>query len=463
LAYTGLQPGAQRAAARIVLCYEGLRLEADICPVKGAEERFPANGGPCLIRSVQPFAAGSAAKEGFGSGFMKAFLLAGATVAAAIAAPALAGPADWTLSPWSTNLSNLSLTIGGQALGTVFTADQPAAPGIDKTSASGAATLTASVQRDYDSGLTLALKSAFEIYHDRLSGDNYGDDFVQKVYAVAQTGLGRVEIGMTDGAVYALAVTGPVVDDQTTLDNANATFFRDPSTGRAFVKTFALSSAAESSFNYAKVSYYTPRLFGVQLAASYTPSEGKDVIPFLSGGPRVPNRQESFWEAAVSYSDTFGPVSLGVYGGVMFAHADGAAKTAGHEGLTEWSVGSEIDYSLNDDVKLAVGGGYRRSNAYAFEINDVLADGATSSAHLSATLSSGPWIVGGEVGDGTAEGAPKLGVHGVSTSVGYVFNANLQATIGWQQLRYDRDAGTFYNGAPRIRMDAAFLHLRLHV
>jgi len=147
----------------------------------------------------------------------------------------------------------------------------------------------------------------------------------------------------------------------------------------------------------------------------------------------------------------------------MFAHADGGTKTAGHEGLTEWGLGSEIDYNVTDDLKLAIGGGYRRSNAYSFDINNVLASGQTSSAHLSATLSTGAWIVGGEYGDGTAEGAPKLGVDGVSASVGYVFNANLQATLGWQQLRYDRDAGTFYNGAPRIRMDAAFLHLKLHI
>jgi hypothetical protein len=413
---------------------------------------------------MQPFAAGNAGEGGFGSGVMKAVLLAGAAMAALLAAPAAAsGLGDWTINPWTTNLSNVSLTVGGRAHGTVLSADQPTAAGIDRTTASGAATLTTTLQRDYDSGLTLALKGAFEIYHDRLSGDNYGNDFVEKVYVVAQTGLGRVEIGMTDGAAYALAVTGPVVDDETTLDNTNATFFRDPSTGRAFVNVFALSSAAESSLNYAKISYYTPRLFGVQLAASYTPSEGKDVVPFLSSGPRAPNRQESMWEAAVSYSDTFGPLSLGVYGGFTFAHADGATKTVGHEGLTEWSLGSEVDYNLDDDVKLAVGGGYRRSNAYAFDINNVQADGVTSSAHLSATMSTGPWIVGGEYGDGTAEGAPKLGVRGVSASVGYVFNANLQATLGWQQLRYSRDAGTFYNGAPRIRMDAAFLHLKLHV
>ncbi len=396
---------------------------------------------------------------------MKAYLLAGAALAGFLAAPAMASSlGDWNINPLTKDFDNLTLTVGGTAQGTAFTANQPDAAGIDKTSATGALAVTTSLERDYDSGLTLELKGAFEAYHDKLSGDNYGDDFVQKVYGVAQTGLGRVELGMTDGAAYALAVTGPVVDDATSLDNPNATFFRDPTTGRAFTNVFTLNSAVESSLNYAKVSYYTPRLFGLEVAASYTPSEGKDVLPFVSRGPQVANRQKSIWEAAVSYSDYFGPFSVGFYGGLAVAHAE--AKTPGHAGLTDWGVGSEIDYNVNDDVKLAVGGAYRRSNTYAFDINDAQANGGTESAHLSTTLTYGPWIVGGEYGSGTANSPVSgavIGVRGVNASVGYVFNANLQATIGWQQLHYSRNVGAFYNGAPRIGMDAVFLHLKLHV
>ncbi|MDE1938354.1 MAG: hypothetical protein KGI68_04990 [Alphaproteobacteria bacterium] len=394
---------------------------------------------------------------------MKAYLLAG--LAGFLAAPAMAsGLGDWNIDPYTHDVGNLSLTIGGTAQGTAFAAHQPTAAGIDKTSATGALAITTALERDYDSGLALSLKGAFEAYHDKLSGDNYGDNFVQKVYGVAQTGLGRVELGMTDGAAYALAVTGPVVDDATSLDNPNATFFRDPTTGRAFNKVFTLNSAVESSLNYAKVSYYTPRLFGLELAASYTPSEGKDVIPFLSRGPQVSNRQKSIWEGAVSYSDYFGPFSVGFYGGLAVAHAE--AKTPGHAGLTDWGVGSEIDYNINDDMKLAVGGAYRHSNTFAFDINDAQANGGTESAHLSTTLTYGPWIVGGEYGSGTADSpvsASIIGVRGVNASVGYVVNANLQATVGWQQLHYSRNAGAFYNGAPRIGMDAVFLHLKLHV
>ena len=391
---------------------------------------------------------------------MKAHLLA--TAAIVMVVPAAAS--DWTIDPWTGEFGSYSYAVGGEARGALFIPDMPDAPGFQQHWATGAADLNLRLQRDYDSGLSIALKSTFEVARDKLSFDNYGGDLVQKVYGVVQTGLGRVELGMTDGAAYALSVTGPVVDGATSLDNANTTFFLDPTTGAAFTNVFALNSAVESSLNYAKISYYTPRLFGIQLAVSYTPSEGKDVIPFLNNGPNVANRQKSIWETAASYSNTFGRTSIGFYAAAAFGH--GERKTPGHAGLTEWGLGSEIDYDLNDEMKLAFGGAWRHTNTYAFNIYDARTTGGTESAHLSSTLTWGAWIFGGEYGRGTAGGdgfAPTVGTHGWQASVGYVFNANLQATAGWQQLRYSRDIGVFYNGAPRIEMNAFFVHLKMHV
>jgi hypothetical protein len=161
------------------------------------------------------------------------------TVAAilAVLAPAQASAAgwdDWSISPMTGTIGELNYSIGGQAYGSAYTADQPSAAGLDKTGVTGAASLNARLQRDYDSGLSLSLKGTFEIYHDQLSGDNYGSDFLQKLYGSAQTGLGRIDVGMSDGAAYALSITGPTVDPEVTIDNSNATFFRDPSTKRAF-------------------------------------------------------------------------------------------------------------------------------------------------------------------------------------------------------------------------------------
>jgi len=382
----------------------------------------------------------------------------------------LAGPAgavdlsDWSVAPYETTIGDdLIFKLHGQADGSAYVSDQPAAPGLDDGGATGAAQVAASLERDYDSGLVLALKSTFEVYHDRLSGDNYGSDFVQKVYGQMQTGLGRVEIGNTDGAIYAMAVTGPTVEGFTSIDNPNVTFFRDPS-GHAFAEQFALNSAVETSLNYAKISYYTPRLFGVQLGASFTPSEGKDVVPFANTGPRVDDRQTNIWELAAGYSNYFGPLQVQVSGGWSTGHDD--LKTAGHAGLTDWSLGTELDYALNDDWKLAVGGAYRSANAYRFDVNSVFDSGETDSAHLSATLTHGSWILGAELGDGTAEGrlgAATLGLHAASATIGYVLNSNLQLNVGWEQFAYHRDAGTFYNGRDRIKMNAGFLNFEFKV
>jgi hypothetical protein len=392
-------------------------------------------------------------------------------ILAAVALAAPAGPAaaldlsDWSVPPYQTGLGDdLQLKLGGLAFGSLYDSDQPDFASFNSVGVTGAAVATASVERVYDSGLVLSLKSAFQLYHDRLSVDNYGGDFLEKLYGVVQTGLGRVEIGNADGAAYALAVSGPVAEGDIAIDNANVTFFRDPSTGRAFINVFALNSTSEASLNYAKISYYTPRLFGVELAVSFTPSEGKDVLPFLSNGPQVPDRQKSIWEAAASYNGYFGPASLGLSAAWSGGHDDN--KTAGHAGLSDWSLGAELDYALNEDVKLAIGGAVRRSNAYAFDINEVMASGETTSKHLSATVTYGPWIVGGEWGNGAADGRlgePTIGVHGASATIGYVVNSNLQLDVGWERFNYSRDTGVFYNGRPRIRMDAGFLHFQFQV
>lgn len=375
-----------------------------------------------------------------------------------------AGWDDWSLSPLAGDVGSLTYAVGGQAYGSAFTADQPGAAGLDTSGVTGAASINTRLQRDYDSGLSLALKATFEIYHDHLSGDNYGSDFVQKVYGAAQTGLGRVEVGMTDGAAYALSITGPTVNPEVTIDNSNAEFFRDPSTGKAFTNIFALNSAVESSLNYAKVSYYTPRLFGVQIAASFTPSEGKEVIPFLNTGPHAANRQTNMWEAAINYSNNFGPVTFGVYGGIILGHD--AAKTPGHKGLTDWGVGTELDWDVNDDVKISAGGAFRQADTYAFHINTAFASGNTQSLHLSSSVTYGSWSAGVEFGNGRTDGflgAPTLSTHALLVDAAYTVNTNLQLSAGWEKLNYSRTSGTFYSGAPLISMDAAFLHAVLNI
>jgi outer membrane protein OmpU len=371
---------------------------------------------------------------------------------------AMADPiSDWNVQPYSLDLGNAQFSLGGSADGAIYTNEADG----NHTGATGSLLLTPKLRRDYDSGLGLSLQASILAYHDELSGLRYGGDVFEKVFFTLQTGLGRVEIGQADGAAYALSVAGPKVDPDTSIDDADMSFFRDPSTGHAFIGIFPLRSEVMASSNYAKLSYFTPRLFGMQFAASFTPSQGKDVVPFVNDGPSVPDRQKRIWETALSYSDTFGDATVKAYAGASMAHD--AARTEDHQGLTDWALGASVDYPLNDDVKLSVGGAYRDTNACAFDLDNVLAAGSTKAAHVSAEVTYDSWAGGFEYSTGTADGSPRLGVDGYETTIGYRINANLQLSGGWQHLSYRRDSGAFFNGDDRISMDAEFIHLKFHV
>ncbi|MES2256044.1 MAG: hypothetical protein V4559_13505 [Pseudomonadota bacterium] len=363
-----------------------------------------------------------------------------------------------TLSQFQLPVGNAELSVGGTASGAVFDSSLKRQP-----AASGSSKLMARLHRDYDSGLSLGLNATLAA-SDPLSRGRYGGDFFEKVFGEVRTGLGRVEIGQTDGAGYAVAAGGPKVDAQVSLDDPQTSFFRNPITNQAAIDMFALRTSVGASSNYAKFAYVSPALFGAQLALSFTPNQGKQVLPFLTAGPDVPGRQVAIWEAGLRYSTDFGPVSLTGYGGVAEGRAE--HKLVRQEGVSDLGAGLRADYTVNDDLSLSLGGSYRHSNAYAFDIAQSF-DGATTRAlHVSASANYGSWVAGVEYGNavaGSPPGQPRLELNGYQASIGYVLNTNWQITGGWQRLDYARNSGVFFNGGPRLDMDAGFLHLNLHV
>ena len=255
-------------------------------------------------------------------------LLGGALLAAA-AMPG-AGISDSWADSWDGVIpvyraapGDAALEIDALASGAVFSSD-----GHGGQNASGAAKLMPRLHRDYDTGLSLGVDATLTA-SDVLSRGRYGGDVFEKAFGDVRTGLGRLEIGQTDGAAYALAVTGPKVDDQVSLDNPQTTFFRDPSTRHAFTDVFTLRTEIGASSNYAKFAYISPALFGAQLALSFTPNQGKELLPFAHEGPHVAGRQADIWEGAVKYADDIGPLSVSAYGGGAFGRAEHKAVGTG--------------------------------------------------------------------------------------------------------------------------------------
>ena len=378
----------------------------------------------------------------------------------ALANPAEAGIADWNVTPLSADLDGWLGTLGGQADAALYASDQPG--GLGRAGTTGNLQLDGKLERLFDNGWNVSLHTSFEAWHDRLSGDNYGNDVIQKLYGSLLIKYGRFEIGQEDGAAYKMAITGPLVAEAPAIDDANMSFFKTPD-GEAFTDFFDVRTGVFASQNFAKFSYYSPRLFGIQIGASYTPHMAKDVLPFLSAGPHVADRQHNMMEGAANWEHHSGAWTLGAYGGLALAW--NAARTSGHGNLYDGAVGWQAQYNFGEET-LAVGGAYHQSNAYGFDPGNAFARGETQAVHLSSTLTSGPWIFGLEYSDGIAGAqgaAPRLDAKGYETAVGYQLNSSMQLTAGFQQLDDRQSIGTFYNGKPHIRMNAGFLEFNFHV
>jgi hypothetical protein len=374
----------------------------------------------------------------------------------AAAAEARAQAWDGTIPAYQFFPGNAELDVNALAGGAGFSAS-----GHGGQNVSGVAKLMPRLHRDFDSGLSLGLDATLTAA-DPLSYGRYGGDVFEKAYGDVRTGLGRLEIGETDGAGYDLAVTGPKVDDQVSLDNPQTSFFRDPSTGRAFTDIFALRTEVGASSNYAKLAYVSPNLFGAQLALSFTPNQSRAVPPFVHEGPHVADRQADIWEGAIRYEDELGPVSVTAYGGV--AEGRGEHKRTGQEGVSDYGFGLKADYPVNDELSFSLGGAFRQSNAYAFEIAQSFNTATTRARQASAAVNYGSWILGLEYGDGNAgqvPGAPHLSLTGYQAGLGYQFSSGIGISTGWQRLSYARGNGAFYNGNSRIELDAGFLHLTI--
>jgi hypothetical protein len=373
------------------------------------------------------------------------------------APPARAELSDLTLTPPDVPLGEARLRLDALAAGAVIAGGGPAATGVAK--------LMPRLQRDYDSGLALALAGTFTLA-DPLSRGRYNGDPVEQLYGEVRTGIGRVEVGIVDGAGYALKLALPAADDQISLDDAQTSFFRAPSGHRALTDLFALRTEVGASSNYGKIAYVSPQLFGVQVALSFTPSQGKQ-LPFLDAGPDVPGRQADIWEAALRYSTMAGPVSLSAYAAAAESRAE--HKQPGQVGVGDLGLALRADYPLDDEITVSLGGAYRQSNAYAFDIERSYEGADTRVLHLSAGLTDGTWSAALEYGNGVAGAPPglgaaaaRLGLNGMEASLGYALSPGIQVSAGVQHLNYGRDRGVFADGTVRLSRDAAFLHLTLH-
>jgi len=370
-----------------------------------------------------------------------------------------------SFDPPAVYFGNYEARLEGFASGTYFGAKQESGPSYspryEDSGWAGIALASLRVQRLHDSGLITGMRANFLLARDSLSADTYGNDTIQKFYVYVQSGIGRVEIGQQDGAAATLGLKGPQVDDHVSLENPDSRLFRNPVTGEAFNMFTGENTAVKASSNASKISFISPRLFGVELGISYTPNLVKGPVPFLFSNPsNGPNTQASIWEGVITYTRQLGEIDAGI----SAAYARGALRnpTPGSADIYDWAVGLQFEAEIIDDVELSWGGGFRASNGYGFSRKTVYEGSPTQRVYFSAMAQMDSWKLGGEYSNTSLDatnGVPEFAVTGYQATLGYALNDNWQVSSGWQFYNYERDIGAFYNGNQRINMNAGFVTL----
>jgi hypothetical protein len=361
--------------------------------------------------------------------------------------------------PLAWNFGDIDLTLGGLAGGALSWSSQggPADPaGSGRTNASGELRSWVRVQRSFDNGMILGVRTDLLLLHDRLSGDIYDNDTVERFYAFWQMGFGRFELGEQDGAAYTLALTGPEIDPLVSLEARHISLFRNPATGRDFGQFFKQVTAVQSSSNDAKINYLTPRLFGIQFGASFTPETVRSPLPWTGNPQNSANAQHDIWEIGASYTGYVSDVALGLTGG--YAQGTQRQAVAGGADLYDWSTGAELATTI-EDVKLTLGGAWRETNAWLLDVNEVAQGTHTSGEHFSALAEWERWRLGVETSSAHAAGAVDYAITGYQTTLGFQLTPAIELTGGWQWYHYARNTGLFYNGLPTIRMNAGYFGL----
>lgn len=311
------------------------------------------------------------------------------------------------------------------------------------------------LQRIYDSGLIVGGWASFLLAHDELSGDNYGNDFIQKAYLYLQTGLGRLEIGQQDGAAYQIGVTAPTVDDHISLENPDSVFLRDPFFEVPFPNDSFEVTRLNSSSNAAKFSYLSPRLFGAQIGFSYTPNLVKAPLPFLGNPSNGPEQQASLLEGVAGYNTFISDIAVGI----SAAYTHGALRNphGGSGDLSDWSFGAQFAKMIGE-VRLSGGVAYRMSNAVGF--SRYVIDGSDNNRlHASVMAEWNAFSFGGEVSRTNREtfGLSDITIDAYQLTAAYRPNDNLYVSLGWQFHNYNNMSRSF---APRpYDEDAGFLSI----
>ncbi len=246
-----------------------------------------------------------------------------------------------------------------------------------------------------DNGMTVGVMVQLEN-----GTDNNGDDIIDESYLFVTGKFGKVEVGSTDNIAYKMRATAP---------NAAYTEVDDTAIPNYLIRPFSDDNITDMGFDgdANKISYMTPKFYGLQAGVSFTPSNnasGDDANVGVTNSENIGkavNFDEAY-AASVSYEREIGPVGLLATAG--YTVAQGAGNDAGSSGKAEdWAFGLNLTYqgftlggayrgvSANDDS------GFGAYDGYGWDVGLMYTDGPYSvSLNYRQSITAGDTTVAGD-------------------------------------------------------------------
>lgn len=333
----------------------------------------------------------------------------------------------------------LTVTVSGSVVTGFYFVDMDTVAGVDADD-----TKVAVVARNVDivasgtldNGLVAGAALKVQLDNDEAATGTSNATF-SEVYAFLEGGFGRVELGATDGAAFKMHYSSPWFVPGNGVDSPN--IYNMNNGGASFSSSTSTFSLIAEDSN--KISYFTPRLAGFQLGASFTPDAGVN-DPTANGFGLSPTNSatEDVTEIALNYAGEFGGVSLGA--DVYYVTGESAAP-APTDDPEEMGVGASLGWG-----GFTLGGAYKQSENITPTTQGNTIAGVTLGAETDAwtvglAYGAGPWTVGAAYFDSQSETA--TGVNAGENSFiqvggGYSLGAGVDVGLDIQFIE-DKAAG----------------------
>ncbi len=293
----------------------------------------------------------------------------------------------------------LTVTVSGSVVTGFYFVDMDTVGGVDADD-----TKVAVVARNVDivasgtldNGLVAGAALKVQLDNDEAATGTSNATF-SEVYAFLEGGFGRVELGATDGAAFKMHYSSPWFVPGNGVDSPN--IYNMNNGGASFSSSTSTFSLIAEDSN--KISYFTPRLAGFQLGASFTPDAGvNDPTANGFGLSATNSATEDVTEIALNYAGEFGGVSLGA--DVFYVTGESAAP-APTDDPEEMGVGASLGWG-----GFTLGGAYKQSENITPTTQGNTIAGVTLGAETDAwtvglAYGSGPWTVGAAYFDSQSE------------------------------------------------------------